>query len=73
MLVLPLCSGKLPQDKAPSKEEEGWVLVVLSKVKPGSKSEQQSKARDPRQDKKESVSEGATATGNWDAVSLGTL
>lgn len=52
MLVLPLCSGKLPQDKAPSKEEGGWVLVVLSKVKPGSKSEQQSKARDPRQGKK---------------------
>lgn len=70
MLVLPLCSGKLPQDKAPSKEEGGWVLVVLLKVKPGSKSQQQSKARDPRQGKKKvSVSEGATAIGNWDSVS----
>ena len=73
MSVLPLCSGKLPPDKAPSKEEGGWVLVVLSKVKPGSKSEEQSKARDSRQGKKVSVSEGATAIGNWDPVSRGTL
>lgn len=48
------------------------------KVKPGSKSEKQRKARDLRQGKKKVlkkvyVSEGATAIGNWDSVSLGTL